>query len=510
MTLTNKNSKATIVIVGGGLSGTLVAANLLRRARSVAPGDDDKLRIVLIERAPSRLARGVAYSTNESAHLLNVPACNMSAYTDEPDHFLRWCARENLHVEADTFVPRRIFGKYLADVLREAERQAPSYVSLDTREDETVAVLTDEEANCAMLEMRRGGALYADRVVLAVGNYPPSDPWLAASDSSDFYRVSPSYTRDPWQRGALDNLDATRPVLLIGTGLTMVDVALALGERGFRAPLYALSRHGHLPQAHKEAMAYTAFDLPQDEGLTARELLRAVRARVRAAADIGYDWRAVVNALRPLTQKIWRSFDAEEKRRFLRHVRPLWEAHRHRMAPEVARRITQMIDFGALEIRAGRLTSLRTEGAEVEVIYRPRGCATTAGESLRVAQVINCTGPATDFGRIEDALIVSLRERGSLRPDALRLGIETDEDGALINEDGAVSRVLFTLGPLRKPFLWETTAAPEIRVQAAALAALLASSVSDATATTQMFARANFPLESAASVRETSLYDWVI
>lgn len=495
----NEPERATIVVIGGGLGGTLVAAHLLAR-KVTKDARRRRLRVVLIERAAGRLARGVAYSTKDRVHLLNVPACNMSAFSDDTDHFLHWCERQGLAVTRDTFVPRMVYGEYLQDVLQDAKDSAAPGNALEIFDDEATAVDADEEAQCAMVRLNRRGTLFANRVVIASGNYAPLNPrFVSANFSSD----SPSYIRDPWQTDALEAVDLQQPVLLVGTGLTMVDIALSLKSRGLQAPLFALSRHGLLPQAHREAQPLVAFDFPVDGAITARKLWRTVRERVRQIEDAGHDWRACVNALRPLTQRLWQALDATEQRRFLRHARPYWEVHRHRMAPEVAASIERLLIAGQLKIAAGRIETMREVDGQMEVAFRERGREDVS--RLRVGCVINCTGPASDVRRIDDTLIHHLLKYGYLAPDELGLGAEVSGGGALINLHGEESSTLFTLGSWRRPLLWETTAAPEIRAQAAALADHLATSLGAQPASLTM-PHAETPIVP----REQSVYDWVI
>ncbi|MEJ7711926.1 MAG: FAD/NAD(P)-binding protein [Pyrinomonadaceae bacterium] len=502
--MAERDRKAVIAIVGGGLSGTLVAAHLLsRKLTRDAAARARPLRVVIVERFQGKLARGVAYSTNDRVHLLNVPACNMSAFPEDSDHFLRWCQRNNISATKDTFVPRMLYGDYLEDVLQEAEDSANAGNSLERITDEVTAIDADEQADCAMLRLKHRGALYADRVVIAPGNYAPAHPHIPGA--TDFYAASPAYIRDPWKKDALSTLDLSCPILLIGTGLTMVDVALSLRTRGLRARLFAVSRHGLLPQSHREAQPIPSFDFSADDVTTIRALCRRLRERIERAHDDGYDWRACVNALRPLTQKLWQSLDAVERRRFLRHVRPRWEVHRHRMAPEVGAHIGDLISDGQLLLHAGRITSFREVEGEVEVTFRERGCEGINHVLQRVGYVINCTGPASDVRRIDDPLVRHLVEYNYATPDELGLGIEVSDNGSLINKLGDASSTLFTLGPWCKPLLWETTAAPEIRAQAAALADHLASSLGAIPASSRI------PLTEASTVpREQSVYDWVI
>jgi uncharacterized NAD(P)/FAD-binding protein YdhS len=255
----------------------------------------------------------------------------------------------------------------------------------------------------------------------------------------------------------------------------MVDVALELRLRGHRAVMHALSRHGLLPQIHRLTNIKPSFEFLLKSPVTVRKLFRAVRNEIQASARAGHDWRLVLDSLRSITQHLWRTLTYEERRRFLRHVRHYWEAHRHRMAPEVAAQVSDVMKAGHLSVHAGRLQDYREHHESVEVLFRERGSADQ--RSLRVGYVINCTGPDNDVRRINDPLIRHLRERGYIRPDPLGLGLDAAEDGALIAANNEQSNTLYAIGALRKGDLWETNAVPELRVQADRLAGALARSL---------------------------------
>lgn len=452
-------SASTIVIIGSGCSGTLLATHLLNE-----PSITQSLRVVLIERT-TRHARGLAYGTHNPVHLLNVPAAKMSAFPDAPEHFLRWMQHRDGSVEAGTFVPRLNYGEYLQAVLDEARRNAPAQVSFELRHDEAVAVEFEADGKRASVSLRDGEDIKADRVVLALGNFTPPDPFVP----NDKFYESERYIRDPWNNNALDAINADDSVFLIGTGLTMLDVVLSLRSRKHRGAIHALSRHGLLPQTHKAVTPRAPFAVPEESPLTMRRLLALVRRELREAEEAGDDWRTVIDSLRPATQKLWQALSLDERKRFLRHVRHLWEVHRHRVAPAVAAVIDETKGTGQLSIHAGRIEAYEEdERGDIVVRFQSRGGR--GAESLRVTHVINCTGPHTDFAKVRDPLIESLREGGWLSPDSLKLGVEVSETGALIKACGTASKILYTLGPLRKARLWETTAVPEIRIQAATLA----------------------------------------
>ncbi len=448
----------TIVVIGGGFSGTAVAAHLLRRGRPA--------RIVLANRY-GPIGRGVAYGTRFEAHVLNVPAGGMSAVAEDPDHFVRWARTRDDAIRADTFVSRRLYGEYLEGILREAEQHAPRAARLER----LVGVARDVEVrpDGASAEVVFAGArLPASHVVLALGNYSPANP---AAVGGEFYETD-RYIRDPWVRGSLDVIRSGESVLMLGSGLTMMDIALDLAGRGVRLPLFAVSRHGLLPRPHADAVSPGPVVL-LPAGLekpphTIARYVRHVRALAQKHERRGGDWRDVLAALRPETPALWSRLDPVERARFLRHVRPWWDVHRHRAAPETAQAIERMIASGDLSVRAARILGYRPVANEVEVTIRPRG-ASEAGR-VHVDRVVNCTGPSSDVRRVGDVLLDALLSRRLLRPDPLGLGLETAVDGALLDAGGHPSRVLYLVGPLLKADYWEATAVPELRQHAARLA----------------------------------------
>jgi uncharacterized NAD(P)/FAD-binding protein YdhS len=208
-----------------------------------------------------------------------------------------------------------------------------------------------------------------------------------------------------------------------------------------------------------------------DARLGLRHCLRRVREEVAKAAAQGADWRSVFDSLRPDTQALWAALAADEKRRFLRHVRPFWEVHRHRVPPQTAQRLEKLLAAGRLRFTTGRIEAFMEDWSGVDVVVRRR--VTGERVTIRAQRVVNCTGPESNYRNLHHPLLVSLLEQGLARADALALGLDVAPDGALVGADGRASGRLFTLGPARKGSLWETTAVPELRVQARELAARL-------------------------------------
>ncbi|MBP2301121.1 FAD/NAD(P)-binding protein [Azospirillum picis] len=466
-----------VVVVGAGFTGSLLTAHLLRN--TAVP-----LTVHLIE-CDHRPGAGLAYSTPSGGHLLNVRAYNMSAYPDDPRHFLRWLwSRDGdgrTPPSGHAFVSRALYGTYVQDVLAEAQAEAPERARLHLIRGEVVDVRPNGPATAARsfdVRLADGRAITGDMVALCIGNFPPSPPSLGSAGAAEAL-ASDRFIGVPWDFDAISRIDRDAPVAILGTGLTMVDTVLSLLEQGHRGPVTALSRRGLLPQRHEETRPYTTFLHPEVMPHTVLDVLIALKADARRAVGDGYDWRAAFDALRPHHHRIWKHLPMEERRRFLRHARPFWEVHRHRMAPEVADRIDDARESGRLEILAGRLNDLSLTGDGLELRIAPRGGAGTVSRS--VGALINATGTNCDYGRIRHPLVRSLLDRGIARPDALRLGLDVTEDGAVIGSDGIPAPSLLALGPVSKAPFWEMTAVPELRSQCAATASRILAVLSHGT-----------------------------
>ena len=352
--LDNRHMPRKVVIVGGGASGVIFAVNLAR-----ASSDTD---ITIIERRAD-LGRGLAYSTKDPTHLLNVRAANMSAFADDPEHFFRWLQNYELqHYDPQhgpatpthfSFAPRKVYGEYLAGLL---EKETPHGVRILHASVEDIAELPGE----VRVKLADGALFSADAVVIATGN----DPQAELPDSA---------TMNPWSPGAFDNLPPDAPVMIIGTGLTMADVMLSLHRSGHHGRVLAVSRRGLRSTVHADV---TARPLAADQipfGAPLSELTGWLRTLVRLCEAEGKGWRSAIDSLRPHTRRLWQSMDLQQRKRFLRHARPWWEAHRHRMAPTVALMIGNLIADNRLNILAAKVMKLEKTGNAVRATLRQRG-----------------------------------------------------------------------------------------------------------------------------------------
>jgi uncharacterized NAD(P)/FAD-binding protein YdhS len=461
----NKSEKQyDVVIVGGGFSGTMVAVHLARAQCG--------LRIALMDRSPSA-GRGLAYGTTDPKHLLNVPASDMGAFPDNVGDFYQWLETQpeklsaiGIHdIRSDSFVPRMVFGDYIQDLLRQA-RALPG--TLDVIQDEVLDVKQLDDGRFE-LAPKAGRPLKAAHVVLALGNFPPDRPEQNDPGDRDWFLNNP-YAADVHAK-----LAEPGDVLIIGTGLTSLDVLLTLDKAKREGKIHLLSRRGLFPQAHKKSAPYPSFLDTYNLPNTARLLFRRVAREIRRATAHDVDWRPVLDALRPFNQAIWANLSQTERRRFLRHVQPLWDTHRHRCAPEIMAVKNRLEAEGRLVCHRGHIHDYHRTRKNVEVACRLRG--TNEIKKLCVRYVLSCTGPQADYRKLKDPLVRRLISGGLLAPDPLRMGANTAQGGRICNQAGEVIEGLYTLGSLQKGRLYESIAVPELRSQAATLAGLLLAKV---------------------------------
>lgn len=443
MPLETGKTSSPFAVVGAGASGALVALHLLRRMPA-------EVHLIESRNGPGR---GVAYSTADPSHFLNVRAGRMGAFDDDPGHFATWLAERAGDGQdlTDRFLPRRIYGDYLADLLAKAAASG----RLTCHRDRVEALAPEPED--VGLKLSSGRRLRAGHAILCLGNLPPDLMPALAPIAAD-----PRYFADPWN----DIADLPEgDLLVVGSGLTMVDLALSLERRGFRGRLLALSRHGLLPRSHGPATP-----IPPPPGLGRLPLSQATGLLRHLAGES--DWRSAIDGLRPGMQIWWRDLPPEAKGRFLRHLRVWWDVHRHRLPPEAALRMEALRTEGRLVPLAGRLSKTAVRDEDLLVTWRPRGG--DREETLAVGAIVNCSGPGGDITRSGDALLRSLLADGLARPDALGLGLDVDRMLRLRSRQGSPQDRIYAIGPLTRGCFWECTAVPEIRQQARRLADLLA------------------------------------
>lgn len=440
-------TKLVVAVVGAGVAGSLTAAALLRQS-------DSEVTVRLIDAAEST-GRGDAFGTVDARHLTNVPVARMSADPDDPDDFLRWLRRRKDPMAAVTdYVPRQWFGEYVEHHLSTAAgASAGTLYRINDDVFSIVSVRGRYRVRC-----RNGLSLMADAVVLAVGAPRPDHAWLPSALTG-----SPRFCPDPWNPELLHRAtaDADR-VLFIGAGLTMADLAISLDRPG--RVMMAISRTGLLPAAHADRSPPGILPPPvlPPGPLTRGDAERVVSRQVREALSQYGDWRPGIDSLRPLSDELWRRLSLADQRTFAHKESRPWEVRRHRLAPESARRLRDILAAGRLRVRVGTVSTVRrARGRSIQLVlsdgFRPTAHA-----------VIDCTGPALPE-RVRDAgnpVIADLVGSGLARINDQGLGLDTDPDGAVRSADGRPQPRLRVVGAYRRGPIWETTAVPQIRAQA--------------------------------------------
>jgi uncharacterized NAD(P)/FAD-binding protein YdhS len=436
-----------VVIVGGGASGVLLACHLLRDSA-------EQVLVTLIEKSAS-IGRGIAYGTANPAHLLNVRAANMSAFTDDPGHFWRWL-QENRLAAADSdqfcFVSRQIYGRYIEGLLQQF--RLGSGGKLRIVQGECIAIAETPAGVAATF--KDGTSLPADIAILATGNET-----CQSRDADDLYA-------SPWKDPAEAALPNDGHVLILGTGLTMIDYVQSLLHRGHRGQITAISRHGLLPRPHRPVVAFAIDRADVPFGCDIAELLRWCRRTTRKARQQGSDWRGVVDGIRPFTQELWQRLPLVARQRFLRHARTWWDVHRHRMAPEVEQLIGRALASGQFAVKAGKVQSVEARCGVAQIAFRPRGFLSTV--TLEACRIVECTGINPIPHSTSNPVLRSLFDHGLARIDALGIGLDSTDTCALIDRSGKPSQKIFAIGPLTRAAVWEIVAIPDIRAQCHRLA----------------------------------------
>lgn len=442
-------TRRRVAIIGAGFSGASVAAQLLR-AR-------DRTNVVLIERA-SRFGPGGAYGGPDQTFLLNVRAANMSALPHVQDDFVRWLKPKSETGAGDIFASRNTYGRYVEHVLNRAGWQAFTRL----KRLRAAAVACRPAGKGWRIELARGKPIEADAVVLALGNVSSPVPAVLSDVPVLSAFDAPARRRIP-RRG---------DVLLVGAGLTAVDAVMALDAQGHKGAIYALSRRGLLPRPQAAASKLAPF-AASDFPLELSDALHVFRRKVRAMADHGEPWQWAMERIRAATPELWGRLSLQQQKRFLRHLRPWWDTHRHRAAPQVAARVEELIKQGQLRVLAGDIVSATPTVRGVQIMHRQRG--SFARHRLELAAIINCTGAVFDVSESDDPLVSQLRDEGVVRAHPTGLGFDVDHNGALIGANGESNVALFTLGPPTQGAFWESTAVPEIRMRAEHLSQILTS-----------------------------------
>ena len=452
-----------VCIVGGGFTGVAVAVH-------VALGARRPLEVVIVE--PRRLlGGGVAYSSTDPAHRTNVPASRMSLFTGDDAHFARWLAatgalRDDPEAEQPDgrVYPRRgTFGRYVAATLEAVA--AGGRVSISHRVDRAVGLTLGSSG--WRVELAGGQALTADAVVLAVSHPPPAPSPLLVERLGGH----PKFVADPWQPAALNPIDPTDSVVIMGTALSMADVVASLSRRGHRGPILAFSRRGLLSRPQSPAPHQPVGDFTTDAPSTARGLVRRIRREIAEGARRGVPWQAVVDAVRRDGREIWGGLDDGQRALLLRHARPYWEVHRYRVAPQVHDAIERRRGEGTLEVVTAHLASVALQGDRIACELQLRGVRHGGRRRIEADAFVVTTGPGHGDALRSNPALRSLAEAGWIGPDRFGLGLAVDERHRALGASGLPAPNLLVAGPLARGTFGELMGLPQVTRSAEEVAA---------------------------------------
>jgi len=432
------------VIVGAGLAGTVVAASL---AKTAPPS----FRAMIFDAASP--GPGTAYAPGSDRLLMNGPARAMSAVPEDPADLVRWLGPES----DDRLIPRKLFGRYLAEQFDRALAAHPGIALSRNR-----IVDIERRGRGYVARDDAGQEFSAGSVVLALGNHEPNDAFLPRA-----VRADAGYVRDPWHFDA--SVLRGSAIALVGSGLTAMDIVALLEERGYDGAIHIISRRGLLPAVENvRARGLDPATLALDTG-TPLSLLHTMRAAAAAREARGGDWREVAESIRKISPAIWEGWSGRQQRQFLEHLHSFWTAHRYRVPPQTAQAFERLRARNAIVRHRGRISAAHRERERLVVrIVNAEGTS-----AIGVTDIVNCTGPNGDYERSGDPLVVNLMRRGLLLADELHLGIEVSQDLRVLDRSGHAQPSMYALGPPTRGRWYETTAVPEIREQARRIAKCL-------------------------------------
>jgi uncharacterized NAD(P)/FAD-binding protein YdhS len=458
-------SPVRVAVLGGGFSGAAFAVHLIRALH--AAGVARALQLSIIE-PRATLGAGVAYSSQDPAHRINVPAGRMSLFPDDPTHFARWLARTDeaatdpdlLDADGNPFPRREVFGRYVDAILDDTARSFSPIRHLRER-----AVWVDRNRGGYRITLESGVVTDADLVVLATSHPPPLLPAQLRA-----LQGHARLLRDPFDEAALQRIRRDHAVLIVGTGLSMADVVASLERRGHRGRIVAISRRGLLSRGHPGGTALPApfGDFTDRSPRTAGSLLHEIRSTLAAAAAQGIGWHAVLDAVRRDAPQVWASLPHAQRHRVLRHLRPFWDVHRFRVAPQLEAAIARSREEGRLAVHTASLKSVRASGTGFEARIRHR----RGGEDiLSFDAVVVTTGPAHGAILTELPLVGALARAGLVRADPLGLGVEVDADSRAVGATGTSDPTLLVAGPLARGTVGELMGLPQVTQHTADVAA---------------------------------------
>jgi uncharacterized NAD(P)/FAD-binding protein YdhS len=462
----------SIGIIGGGFAGIMTAVHLIQKSTQ-------KIEIYIIG-DKEHFARGIAYQPYSSKHILNVIAGKMSAFPDKPDDFLNWLIQKEDYqsidrsIIANSFISRRLYGDYLCKIWRETLLIAHEK-EIQVVEITDVVNQLNYVGNQIQLHFLASPSILINQCVIATGNQIPKNPAIA---NINFYK-SLNYYQNPWKIDSVSHIKETLPILILGNGLTMVDTIIGLQEMRYGGDIISISPNGFniLPHRHS-GVAYTAHLEEIKENMSLQNLVKVINKHIKIVRQFGLSAEPIIDALRPWNQKIWRGLSFDDKKLFMNRLRHLYGVARHRIPLHIYDKIQKLRIEGKLHIESGKIIDIVETAVGIEVKFYNK--KTRLVEKSLVSRVINCTGPETDFSKLENSFLAHCIHDGFICQDELKLGIRTNIDNFKVKyKNGQEHNKLYALGSNLKGELWESTAVNELRQQAEALSMVLLNHINE-------------------------------
>jgi len=445
-----------VTIVGGGFTGASVAVQLVR-ASPVA------IKATIVEPRLS-VGAGLAYSTDDQDHRLNAPMEGHILDPSDPSALQRWCRKydvaENdrgaVASDGSLFLRRKDFGAFVSETVQSHARSATGSTIRHLRD---MATDASPRAGAVDVRTRDGRLLTSELLVVATGNAMPRLPAEFAEDMSG----SSAVVAVPTDLGRIHQIPKSARVLLIGSGLTALDVLSTMLKSGHHGVITAISRRGLRPHANRPMITAPEFDITRalldrvdgpvasfirEAGTppTTLALLRALRSQIRAVESTGDSWHTAFDELRDVVWQVWPTLPASEKKRFMKHLRSWWDVHRFRCPPQNDVIVRDAERNGRVAFRAARLHSVAEEAdSRIRVVLRGRGLL-----SLQTAYfdaVINCTGIDAAAGVRSNPFLASLYRAGSIRADESGFGFAVDAGCRPIGQDRGANDSIRIFGP---------------------------------------------------------------
>lgn len=438
-------------IVGGGLSGTLLCIYLMKYNKK-------PLTLFLFEKKPEQLHKGVAYSSKLPYQLLNVPVKGMSLLEDDSLHFYDWLKTQNIDITPDDFVSRKLFGEYLSDYLKETVEENKQHDVIVIQEEVTNI---REENGSQIIYCSNHSGLKVSKVFLCTGNFPASN----LKGFSKAVLESNYYVSNPWSGDNLSQINSNDTILVVGTGLTMVDQVMSITKHtDFKGKIIAISRRGLLPLPHGETPTFQISQTIDFTKCTFLELYQFIKKEVKKAKSLGLSYRSVIESIRPHLDRIWRNLSLTDKKQFITHFKPYWEIHRHRIPAKSSDYLKSLINQNKLKIVAGRINIAEIKNDKILVETQLKGCKKV--QEIEVSWIINCTGSLSNYKDIDSKLYTNLFINNVLTSAEFNFGLNTTEQGFGVNSKGDINKNIILVGPTAKGNnFWEITALKEIRQQ---------------------------------------------